>query len=88
MDYLHIFVGTYLLGFFFFQDNLVGTVVVISLLIWIPASCLISWIGKYKHMFYLDNNILTTNIFCVHGEPCTQATWRLEFEADSTVHRA
>ena len=51
MDYLHIFAGTYLLDFIFFQDNLVGTVVVISLLIWIPASCLISWIGKYKPMF-------------------------------------
>ena len=39
---------TILFGFFFFQDNLVGTVVVISLLIWIPASCLISWIDRQR----------------------------------------
>ena len=40
----------YLSGFalFFSQDNLVGTVVVISLLIWIPASCLISWIDRQR----------------------------------------
>ena len=33
---------------FFFQDNLVGSVVIISLLIWIPASCLISWIDRQR----------------------------------------
>merc|ERR1711881_835855 len=32
----------------FLKDNLVGTVVVISLLIWIPASCLISWIDRQR----------------------------------------
>jgi disintegrin and metalloproteinase domain-containing protein 17 len=34
--------------FFLSQDNLVGTVVVISLLIWIPASCLISWVDRQR----------------------------------------
>ena len=33
---------------FFLQDNLVGSVVIISLLIWIPASCLISWIDRQR----------------------------------------
>ena len=42
-DYASIF---FLL--FFFQDNLVGSVVIISLLIWIPASCLISWIDRQR----------------------------------------
>ena len=34
--------------FFCKQDNLVGTVVVISLLIWIPISCLISWVDRQR----------------------------------------
>jgi len=32
----------------FLKDNLVGTVVVISLLIWIPISCLISWVDRQR----------------------------------------
>ena len=45
-----IFLNTYnyLLIFFCKQDNLVGTVVIISLLIWIPISCLISWIDRQR----------------------------------------
>ena len=28
------------------KDNLVGAVLIVSTLLWIPASCLISWVSK------------------------------------------
>ena len=30
------------------QDNVVGTVLIISIIIWIPISCVISWTDKKK----------------------------------------
>ena len=67
-----IFLNTYnyLLIFFCKQDNLVGTVVIISLLIWIPISCLISWIDRQRaerdqkvHLFVYIFCLLLLSLF-------------------------
>ena len=47
----------------FLKDNIVGTVVVISLIFWVPISCLISYVDKKRarkvsHKGYLLNDPL------------------------------
>ena len=32
----------------FLKDNVVGTVIVVSLVFWVPISCLISWIDRKR----------------------------------------
>lgn len=36
------------------KDNLVGAVLIVSIILWIPASCLISWVSRKKDQsFYV-----------------------------------
>ena len=57
----------------FLKDNVVGTVVVVSLIFWIPVSCLISYVdnkrAKKVRQFNFDKVLLKTvdlKFICFH----------------------
>jgi hypothetical protein len=53
----------------FLKDNIVGTVVVISLLFWIPISCLISYIDRKRAEKVKLPEINGFIIFCLYPIP-------------------
>jgi len=50
----------------FMRANIVGTVIVLSLIIWIPASCIVAAIVRIQYILLIRQYQLYSSNWCYH----------------------